>query len=295
MRRRQLEYFIAVAEELHFGRAAKRAHIEQPPLSRQIRALEDELGAKLLERTRRRVSLTPEGAFFLGEARAVVKRLRQAGETVRSMAAGDEGVLRLGFVTPVLHTTFAKAIRRFRTRRPKIRLTLKHEGTAEQLKMLRSGRIDMGFLRPYDHDLTGVEMRPFWSEPYILLMPEDHPLASLKAVPLEKLAGEPLILFPRHVCPPLHDTFTAAFNKAGFSPNIVQEVIESQATITLAASGMGLALMSRSVQNERRAGVAYRPVVGDLPLVRIHMGRMKDRSSPLLDHFMRHIEEYGQS
>lgn len=292
MRLRQLEYFIAVAEELHFGRAAKRVHIEQPPLSRQIRALEETLGAPLFIRAKRQVTLTEEGAFFLGEARAILERMRLAEATVRGMAGGEEGVLRIGFVTPVLHTPFSGAIREFGAAAPGVRLSLKHESTTEQIERLRSGRLHLGFLRPYAHDLSGLATLPFWREPYVLVMPAGRPLATLAEVPLEKLAGEPLIMFPRSVNPSLHDAVMAAFHKVGVSPDIVQEVMESQATITLVAAGLGLALMPMSVRREERAGLAYRPVRGDLPPVEITIAWLAGRKTPMMRRFLDFLQSY---
>lgn len=292
MRMKQLEYFIAVAEELHFGRAAKRVHIEQPPLSRQIRALEEALGAPLFLRDKRRVALTEEGAYFLAEARAILERMRLAEATVRAMAMGEEGILRIGFVTPVLHTPFSGAIREFGADAPGVRLSLKHESTTEQIERLRSGRLHMGFLRPYAHDLSGLSTRPFWREPYVLVMPAGHPLAQLAEVPLKKLAGEPLIMFPRFVNQSLHDAIMAVFHGAGVSPNIVQEVMESQATITLVAAGLGLALMPMSVRREERAGLAYRPVTDGLPPVEITIAWLKGRKTPMMRRFLDFLQSY---
>ncbi len=292
MRFTELEYFIAVAEELHFGRAAKRVHIEQPPLSRRIKTLEEELGAKLFERDKRSVSLTPEGAYFLEEARAILERMRLAKATVSGMARGEAGELRIGFVTPVLHTPFSGAIREFGAAHPGVALRLRQESSGEQIRRLRSGDLHLGFIRPYALSLEGLGVTPFWSEPYALIMPAGHPLSRHQAVPIALLSGEPMLMFPRWVNRVLHDAIMAIFHAAGVSLNIVQEVKESQTSITLVEAGLGLALLPWSVTSERRPGLAYRPILGDLPPVEISIAWRRGRMSPMMTRFLDFLRGY---
>ncbi|WP_147822517.1 LysR substrate-binding domain-containing protein [Salidesulfovibrio onnuriiensis] len=292
MELRHLKYFVAVAEELHFGRAARRLHIAQPPLSQQIRQLEDELGIRLLERTSRKVGLTSEGELFLDEARKVLAGLDRAVERVRNMAHGGEGNLSIGFLGPAALSVLPEAIREFREQNPGIRLDLTSASTRDQLRMLRSGRIDVAFMRLFGHDASEFRTRLFVSDTYMLAVPEGHRFSALESVPLSELRDEPLILYPRHLEPQLFDATIACFHQAGFSPNIVQEANTEQTSMALVAAGLGCALVARFSRKSRLRGVSFVPVVGELPSWEITMGWSEAAEGPILDRFFEVIERY---
>ena len=237
---RQLRYFVAVAEELHFRRAAARLHISQPPLSTQIAALEAELGVMLLARTRRRVALTPAGAAFLREARAILAGVDAAATTARAIDSGQEGVLRVSFVGSALLSIVPGIVQRFRAARPLVQIALRERPTSAQLEAVLTGIADIGLVRPPvapDPELvTELVLR----ERTVAALPADHPLASLRRVPLRRLAAEPLVLFPREQAPGYHDLLTARLAATGTVPRVVQDAPETITIIGLVAAGIGV-------------------------------------------------------
>ncbi len=292
MELRHLKYFITVAEELHFGRAAKRLHIAQPPLSQQIRQLEEELGARLLERTSRKVGLTPEGELFLDEARKILAGLDRAVERVQGMAQGEEGSLAVAFVGPGSLSRLPEAIREFRAENPGIRLDLTAASTRDQFRMLRSGRIDVAFMRLFGHDTRDFNTRLFLCEPYMLAVPDGHRFVGMDKIHMADLKGEPMIFYPRHLQPQLFDATIASFQKAGFSPDIVQESNTEQSTIALVAAGLGSALVPSSSRKNHRDGVQFLSIMGDLPYWEITMVWQPGSEGAILDRFFEVIERY---
>jgi len=286
MELRQLHYFIAVAEELHFGRAAERCHIAQPPLSQQIKRLEEELGVILLERTSRRVALTPEGKEFLKRCRDVRDRLNEAVLCIQDMAKGLEGQLRVGFIGPASLSMLPQAIRSFRERNPRIRLDFTAQSTSEQLPLLRGDRIDIAFVRLFGHDTAGLNSLLFLREPYALAIPEGHPFTKRKFLDIADLEGQPLIFNQRIAQPALYRSLIGSFHKAGFMPNIVQEVNTEQSTVALVATGLGVALVPASSAASGRAGVVFKPLHGDLPQWEITALWKKSNNSAILQKFL---------
>ena len=262
MELRQLRYFVAVAEELHFRRAAARLHISQPPLSQQISALEAELGVTLLERTRRRVELTPAGEAFLRDARAVLAELDVAVSTVRAIAAGQAGFLRVGFVGSALLSIVPTAVQAFRRARPGVELELRERSTVDALRLLRTGTIDVGLVRPPiepDEDLrTTLVLR----ERTVAAVPVDHPLAALRRIPLRRMAAEPLVLFPRPQAPGFHDLLIGELAATGATPRVAQYAPEMTTIIGLVAAGIGVSPVPASVAHLEIEGVTYRPLTG---------------------------------
>lgn len=269
MELRHLEAFVAVAEELHFGRAATRLHMAQPPLSRRIQALEAELGVALFNRSSRKVELTEAGLAFLDEARAVLERIGSATALVRRVGRGEAGVLRAGYVGAAMEGPLSGLIRRFVRENQGIELQLKNAGSAELMREIHDQGLHCGFLSPLSRELAGLEALPLVREPHVLALPEDHALAREHSIPLERLRHEPLILFPRQAQYELFDAFVTAFQAKGFSPRIVQEAAGSRARMTLAAAGLGLALIPASAGTGALPGVVIRPVQGELPVMEI--------------------------
>jgi len=294
MELRQITYFIAVAEELHFGRAAERCHIAQPPLSQQIKRLEEELGVTLLERTSRRVALTPEGKEFLKRCRDVRDRLNEAVVCVQDMAKGLEGQLRVGFIGPASLSRLPMAIRAFRERNQRIRLDFSAQSTSEQLPLLRGDRIDIAFVRLFGHDTGGLNSLLFLREPYVLAVPDGHPFAERDALDITDLEGQPLIFNQRIAQPALYRSLVGSFHKAGFMPNIVQEVNTEQSTVALVATGLGCALVPASSASGGRNGVVFKPLSGDLPQWEITALWKKSNQSAILQKFLEVVRDFRQ-
>jgi len=294
MELRQIKYFVAVAEELHFGRAAKRCHIAQPPLSQQIKRLEEELGVKLLERTSRRVSLTPEGKEFLFRCKDIQGRINEAVNCIQDMAQGLEGQLCVGFIGPASLSKLPKAIRAFREANPNIRLDFSAKSTTEQLPMLRADRLDIAFVRLFGHDTNGLNTMVFLREPYVLALPEGHRFTKRDRLDIHDLEGEPLIFNQRIAQPALYRSLIGSFHKAGFMPNIVQEVNTEQSTVALVATGLGCALVPASSAGDQRSGVVFRPLDGELPQWEITALWKQKNESALLKKFLSVVAEYRE-
>ena len=279
MELRQLRYFIAVAEELHFRRAAERLHISQPPLSQQIRALEDELGFVLLTRTRRRVQLTPAGEAFLRDARIVLAELEGAVATATRVNAGQTGRLRVGFVGSALLSIVPGTVERFRAARPGVAIELRERSTVDQLRAVGAGVIDVGLVRPPIEDDGELRSETVLRERTVAALPAGHALARLARVPLARLAAEPLVLFPRDQAPGFHDLLIAALASTGAGPRVVQYAPEMLTIIGLVAAGTGVSLVPASVSRLALDGVTYRPVTGAPRSELVAITRARDDSA----------------
>jgi DNA-binding transcriptional LysR family regulator len=289
MELRHLRYFVAVAEELNFRRAAVRLGIAQPALSQQIRQLEDELGLRLLDRNRRRVELTEAGTAFLDKARGSISLAGDAVRAAQQADRGETGRLGIGFVTSALYGVFPDIVRKFRQRYPQVHLELHEMPVSQHGDMLRKRRIDVSILRP-PIDEHGLVVRTILWEPWVVAMPESNPAARHRVVPLKSLAKEGFILFPRTLAPPLYDGILAACQKAGFSPQIVIEA-QMHTMVSLAAAGMGVALVPESMQNLRRKGLAYRPLQEPAPKVALALAWRDEPVAPVLKAFLDAVGE----
>jgi DNA-binding transcriptional LysR family regulator len=261
MELRQLRYFVAVAEELHFRRAAARLHMSQPPLSNQVRLLEEELGCPLMIRSRRRVELTPAGAAFLRDARTLLADVDDAVQTAQRIHAGRAGTLRISFVGSALLSLVPAVVRRYRAARPDVELQLRERSTEEQLRELRGGTVDIALV-PLPVDAPDLRTEVLRRERTVAALPATHPLAQLKRVPLRSLAAEPLVMFPREQAPGLHDRLLASLSAPDQRPSVAQYAPETQTIIGLVAAEIGVALVQASVQRLALPGVTYRPVRG---------------------------------
>jgi DNA-binding transcriptional LysR family regulator len=262
MELRHLRYFVAVAEELHFGRAAERLRIAQPPLSRQIRDLERELGAPLFERGSRGVELTPAGSAFLPEARLTIAQAERAQRTAQRAARGETGRLRVGFVDAAMHSEILpEVLAFFRMHLPSIGLSLLEMDTLQQADALREGRIDLGIvLSPPPDAERWLRVESVYADPLIAVLPRGHRLASRSRLSLGELSEEAFVFLPRAVAPPLYDEIIARCRAARFSPHIVQEAMAWHTIITLVSASVGVAFTPRSLRALRQPGVVFRPV-----------------------------------
>ncbi|MFC5461487.1 LysR substrate-binding domain-containing protein [Massilia niabensis] len=288
---RQLRFFLTVAEELHFGRAAERLHMTQPPLSQAIAAFEAALGAPLFLRNRRQVALTPAGAALLPEARRLLDAAGGLPELVRRAAAGEAGRLALSFVTPAGYSMLPPLLRDYSAAYPNVQLVLQEATTDVQVDDLLHGRIDAGLVIPPLPENTQMRTQErldylkLQEEPLVLCVPagvlkESGPI-ELAALPLL-----PLIIFPRQSAPALHDAILSCFHDAGIVPVIGQEAIQMQTIVSLVSAGMGLALVPQSVSNLMRPGVEYRALAGPAPLVELGVCWRLDSASPVLHGFL---------
>jgi len=260
---RQLRYFVAVAERLHFGRAAAALHISQPPLSRAIRGLEEQLGARLLARSRRKVELTAEGARLYEEAKRVLDQLERAAREVGAMAAGKSGRLRLGFVSLADYGVLPGLLKAFKAARPGVALALREMLSPEQATALAAGELDFGLLLPpVAHPISGeLEHLVMQSERFVAALPARHPAARRRGrLALRELSGEAFVMVPRDLAPGLYDIVAGLAARAGFSPQVAQEGIQMQTVVSLVSSGLGVAVVPASVANLGRRGVVYREI-----------------------------------
>ena len=256
---RLLRYFIAVAEELHFGRAADRLFISQPVLSRQIRELEHEVGSELVIRTKRVIRLTDSGIVLLEYARRIVADAEQALEAVKRAETGQVGVLRIGYVPSSTNSVLPEIVARFRREFPDVTLLLEELHNEQEVEAVRL--LDFWITRP--SALGAKHHRELlFSEPYVAVVPADHRLASEAALTLEQLAAEPFIFVARQARTSRYDYLIAACRGAGFSPRIVQEVSSHQALLGFVAAGLGVAVTASSNQSLRRVGVVFVPLAG---------------------------------
>jgi DNA-binding transcriptional LysR family regulator len=265
---RHLRYFIAVAEELHFGRAAERMHIAQPPLSQQIKQLETEMGVTLLWRTKRRVELTPAGAAFLAEARATLASADAAVAAARVAHRADGDQLTIGFIDSAVYRYLPQLLRTHRRAQPGVTVTLLEMTSGQQIEALESRAIQVGLLRPMRAG-PRVVFEEVASEQLVVAMYRGHRLVGEPAIHLEALRGEPFVFFRRDLAPSLHDHMMGLFRKAGYSPNIVQEADQAHTLIGLVAAGIGLFLTTESLWGWGGDEVAYKPFVpasGRLPV-----------------------------
>ncbi|MFJ2994039.1 LysR family transcriptional regulator [Pandoraea sp. NPDC087047] len=263
---RLLRYFIAVAETGHMTRAAQRLGIGQPPLSQQIRLLETQLGVTLFERLPRGMALTDAGQAFLADALEVVRKLDQAVDDVRRVAAGVKGRLSVGFTSSAaLHPFVPTVIRAFRSDAPSVSLMLDEASTGELLDELRDGHLDVAFIRQPQGNTGEITVVQVLEEPMVLVVPSAHPLAltgraGKAAVPMAAIAAEKLILYRRRAGQGLYDAIIAACHGAGFSPAIEQEAPRLLTTLSLVAAGLGVSVVPASLMRMQVEGIVYRPL-----------------------------------
>jgi len=281
---RQLRYFVAIAEEGGFSRAAQRLHVSQPPLSTQIRSLETELGTKLLARTNRGVTLTAPGRVFYAEVRAVLARLESARSKVLQVERGDVGMLAIGFVSIADYGILPPALKSYRAQLPLVEVQLHELTTDAQIRELRAARLDLGIgLAPVEE--PDLEFRCVLREELVLAAPADHPAAQGDIIDLRTVSRDSFIVPPRDIAPGLYDLTISRCRAAGFVPRIVQNARQMQTVIGLVSCGMGLALVPSSVRNLQRPGVRYLRLRGRPVRIELGILRLRDARNVLSEHF----------
>ncbi|WP_242123810.1 LysR family transcriptional regulator [Sphingobium sp. Sx8-8] len=289
---RQLNHFLAVAEELHFGRAAERLGMTQPPLSQSIMALERELGSPLFTRTKRQVALTPFGAQWLEHVRPAVGAIGELPAMAQRLREGTAGRLALSFVSSADYSILPELVRRYATAFPDVEMTLAEATSDVQVEALAEGRIDAGLLIPPASGLpAAIDYRPLLREPLVAAVPqvwvEEERLATARG----KLVGEgwldqPLLLFPRHVSPTFHDLVLDHYRAKGRQPLIRQRAIQMQTIISLVSAGMGIALVPASLRNLARTGVRYLPLADAAPILETGLAWRRADDTPTLRALM---------
>jgi DNA-binding transcriptional LysR family regulator len=284
---RQLRYFVAVAEERHFGRAAARLHMTQPPLSQAIQSFEADLGTALFARTRRSVALTPAGVALLPEARRILQQAGALPELARRAASGASGAMSLAFVSTADYSVLPPLLREFRERYPLVQIELREATTDVQVEDLVQGRIDAGLVIPplADKARSELDYLTVTSEPLVLAVPQGA-LGKRKRATLAAVADMPLIIFPRRIAPGFHDAILGCFRDAGLTPRIGQEAIQMQTIVGLVSAGMGVALVPQSVSNLQRPGVEYKNLPDTGVLVETGLAWRRDNASPVLRAFL---------
>lgn len=289
----QLRYFVAVAEELHFGRAASRLRIAQPPLSRQIRELEEDLGTRLFERAHRRVSLTDAGRVLLEEARGTLAQIDRAADAARRAGQGAIGRLMLGVVPTVDSQIFTRILRGFGRRYPAVHVVVRSLSTSAQVQALRARQLHAGFLRMPVRD-EALTVKLVSREPLVAALPAGHALARSARLTLALLAEEPQITFPRDLAPGYYDTIVSLFRQAGRHLTIAHETEHVQTILGLVAGGFGVALLPGSMRMLRARGVVYRKLADRLPRAETALAYRRDDTSEVLRAFVTMVESMSR-
>lgn len=288
MELRHLRYFLAVAEELHFSRAAARLHVSQPPLSRQIRDLERELEAPLFERTGRGVQLTAAGRAFLPQARLTLAQADRAKRAAQRAARGETGRLRVGFVDAATYSEFfPDVLGFFRMHLPQIGVSLLEMDSTQQEDALREGRIDVGVMQSPPQDAERwLRLEHVFHDPLLAAVPRAHRLAPRSRLAVRDLEAEGLILLPRSADPVLWDSVIARCRAAGFSPRVVQEAEAWHTVAGLVGAGVGIALVPKSLAEIKRPGVVYRAVRNLAVQMSLYVAWKRGEKSPVRERFV---------
>ena len=296
MELRHLRYFVAVAEELHFRRAAERLGIKQPPLSLQIRQLERELDTSLFHRLTRGVELTESGVLLFDEARGILDQVKRIKAGVQSRARGETGNIHLGFAGATCFQPLVPGIiRAHRERYPSVLVSPEERNTPVLIAGLRSGEIDVAFIRPPLSDGEGLEVELLVEEPMVIVLPESHPRAGDRTMPLAALAEETLILFPRTAGPGLHDAIIASCQQAGFSCKLGQDAPQISTMVHMVAAGFGVSIVPQSIAQIHLAGVAYIHIEGDAPRAPISLAYRRDDRSTSVRNFLASARRHSRT
>ena len=286
MELRHLRYFIAVAEELHFTKAAERLHIAQPPLSQQIQQLEAELKVKLFHRqTKRQVQLTEAGKVFLQEAYQLLVQLETAVALTQRIGRGQTGRLRIGFTSLVIYDLLPLILQQFHEQFQEVELVLRELTTSQQEQALKDSLIHVGFAHPPLEDDT-LSYKCIHKQTLVVALPSTHSLAQQKQISVRSLLNEPLIVFPRYLAPGLYDQIMSLFGQENCQPNITQSAIQMQTIIALVSARMGVAIVPSSLQNLQRPGVAYRPIVEQVPVIETAVIWQPESLTRILENFL---------
>lgn len=285
MELRQLRLFSAVAEELHFGRAALRLHLSQPALTYQIQRIEKDLGFRLFDRSKRRVELTLAGEALFDGARVLLADADQLVETARRVDRGEVGVLRIGCVASVLYSLFPGVVRTTREAYPDIQLIVAEKKTGDQIKALQTGRLDVGLIHLPVGGSPGLEVVPLFIERFGIALPDDHRLVEQEPISLADLAHESFVLFLRDLDPGAYDRFFQASAAVGFAPTVSHEASSVQTLLVMVSSGLGVAFVpSSAMKSSTGSGVVFRQVT-PVPEITTAIAWLRGNTNPAVALF----------
>lgn len=288
MELRHLRYFLAVAEELHFGRAALRLQMAQPPLSQQIKQLEAELGVQLFARTRRQVSLTAAGAVLQHEAKALLVQLEQAVSKTQQADRGEVGSLAIAFVSSAMYSLLPNYLKQFREQYPQVAIFLHELSTQEQIQGLLENRLDIGFMRPPVEHKT-LNVKSVLQESLVAALSVNHRLATQKKISIGDLQYESFVLFPRAKATHLYDQIISVCQQGGFSPKIVQQAAQMQTILSLVTAELGVAIVPESLCNLQRRGVCFIPFIETTSLSEVCMVWSQSKVLPVVENFVKSL------
>lgn len=287
-----LRYFVTVARELHFRRAAAKLNLTQAPLSAAVKKLEDELGCKLFKRTSRVVELTEAGKMFLTEAEGILNRAEQAQKRLSEFLTGKAEQLSIGYNEPAIHSFLPRILSLVRMQEPALRLQLRELETAEQYDLLKKGTIDIGFLRPFNTKIDGLTTRLIFREKYVLVVLKDHELSRKKHLTIRDLAGKDIILFARDVNPEIYDQLIIALTVEGMKPpRFRQDARNKSSMLAMVQAGFGSALVPESCCKGATENVIIREIESELPSVEIAAVWAQENTSEALRRFIRFLPE----
>jgi DNA-binding transcriptional LysR family regulator len=285
MELRQIRSFLSIAETLHFSRTAALIHLSQPALSLQIRALEEEVGVKLLERDRRKTTLTAAGVAFRNDATAALLRIEQAVRSARMAAAGKLGLIRIGFISTAGNEIVPGIVRGFRESNPRVEFSLRNVLTIDQIQMLDTGSLDIGFLRLPIGEHPELEVVAIHREPFVVVVPRSHKLAKRTKVRLRELSGEDFVMYERAYAPGFYDLLFSMLRDAGVVPNISQSAGQMPTLISLVDAGMGISILPASTVRHSGASVIACEIADSIPRSEIGIAVNRGNRTPIIDKF----------
>jgi DNA-binding transcriptional LysR family regulator len=285
MELRQIRSFLSIAETLHFGRTAELIHLSQPALSLQIRALEEEVGVKLLERDRRKTTLTAAGRAFRVDAATAVVNLEQAVRSARLAANGKLGMLRIGFISTAGNEVVPDIVRRFRDANPEVEFSLRNILTIDQIQMLDTGLLDIGFLRLPIGEHPELEVVGIHREPFVVVVPRSHKLAESRKVHLRELSGQNFVMYERACAPGFHDLLFGMLRNAGVVPNVSQSAGQMPTLISLVDAGMGISILPASAVRHSAASVVACEIADVISMSEIGIAINRGNRTAIIDNF----------
>lgn len=284
---RHLKYFVVVAEERHFTRAAERLGMAQPPLSQQVRKLEREIGAQLFHRLTRGVELTDAGRVLYEDAKRIVDQVEQAKTRALSAARGQTGHIRVGFASSVVfHPVIAEIVRAYREAHPDVRLSPSESNVSALIDDLLAERIDLAIIRQTSQESERVKIEPLFDEDMLMVLPPQHELAGRTSISLHSIAQETLIMFPRAIAPVLYDEVISACQRAGFSPRLGQESTQVASAVSLVAAGFGVSIVPRSIRQILAPGVTFHAIEGPQPKAQFVIAYRSTECSKVVRDFL---------
>ena len=286
-----IRYFLAVAEELHFSKAAKKLNMSQPPLSQQIMKLEQDLGAQLFIRDKRNVRLTEAGKRLVSHGRKILSLIEFAEQDVLETSQGKSGTVSIGYVGPAMDSFLPGILRDFHQRYPDVKVMMTQLSSNQQLEQIRNQKLHIGFLRLFAHNTSELKVDPVHRETYMLAVPANHAFAKKRKVLTHEISSAPLVFFPRHIQPSLYDAWLNIFEKGGRVPHITQEAESYQTIMALVSSGFGVGIVPQSTATIKRDGVVIVPIQGEKPELVISSCHLATCSNPVLNNFVNLIKE----